>query len=41
MSKGSHKRPSDIPKKEFDKNFDKIFGQPVKKPSKNRKETGV
>ena len=31
MSKGSRPRPFDIPKKQFDENYEKIFGKKQKK----------
>jgi stalled ribosome alternative rescue factor ArfA len=33
--KGSHQRPAKVPKKQFEANWDKIFG---KKPKKNDKK---
>jgi hypothetical protein len=39
MSKGSRPRPFDIPKKQFDENYEKIFGKKSKdkKNDDNRK----
>ena len=37
MSKGSRPRPFDIPKKQFDENFEKIFGK-KKQPTPERKK---
>ena len=38
MSKGSRQRPLSIPKKQFDKNWERIFGQGKKINRKNQRK---
>ena len=44
MGKGSNIRPRDIPKEQYDANFERIFSKAVKKPdsesNRNQSENG-